>query len=483
MYFPIKQLPVNSDIIGGIYDDGSEVCIIGVPTWVENRQDYETELNKGFIFKHIYKYISHYGPNTTGKYQISVVVEDRGTTYNYETIAREVWYYNHITEISVKVDGNDVLLNKNTKEVYFDRLNIRYSSTYIPASETAKDNEKQKESSVNIEIWTYNGDTSNNFSNNDDPNIAILSINGSVMPYASVIQSQINEITGSDIIVGGVSVENIKAEEEAMKKIQEKYSLPETGLLDIQTLYNMEMDSYTKVRQAISENKTLKPTTYDYTSDGGGTNDSGDKSPIGSTSEFKHKYGNTIKQMANELEVDPNMLAAVILVESGGSGFVNGRLKIRFENHYFLNRTNGYTDLFTYYWKDHKFRKSIDEEWKPVHTNKQSSEYAAFNFAKSLNEEAAYESISMGMGQIMGAHFRAAGYNSAKKMYEDFSRGHEQQIKGMATFFKNYNNGSTLHALQIGDLETFVTQYNGNGQVEDYTNLMKKRMEEYKNAK
>jgi hypothetical protein len=77
-------------------------------------------------------------------------------------------------------------------------------------------------------------------------------------------------------------------------------------------------------------------------------NVTGDRSPIGSTSEFKKKYGVLINDMAKELGVDTNLLAGVILVESGGSGFVNGNLKIRFENHYFLDRTKGYTDLFTY---------------------------------------------------------------------------------------------------------------------------------------
>ncbi|MPN48632.1 hypothetical protein SDC9_196243 [bioreactor metagenome] len=187
--------------------------------------------------------------------------------------------------------------------------------------------------------------------------------------------------------------------------------------------------------------------------------------------------------MAEELGVDPNMLAAVILVESGGSGFVDGNLKIRFENHYFLNRTSGYEDLFTYDWKTHAFRTSVDEEWSKVHTGKQSTEYAAFNFALTLKEEAAYQSISMGLGQIMGGNFAACGYSSAKEMFEDFSRGHEQQIEGMATFFKNYNNGSTLKALQNGDLATFVSQYNGNGQVSAYTKLINDRMEEYENVK
>jgi hypothetical protein len=216
-----------------------------------------------------------------------------------------------------------------------------------------------------------------------------------------------------------------------------------------------------------------------------GTGSSGDKSSISSVSEFKEKFGYIINEMAKELDVEPNLLAGVILVESSGSGFVDGNLKIRFENHVFIGKTR-HSDLFAYgspKWKGHRWRRSTEEEWQTVHTGKQTSEYEAFKFALSLDEDAAYQSISMGMGQIMGFNHKVAGYDSAREMFEDFSKGHEQQIKGMITFFKGYNNGNMLKALQKGDLESFVKQYNGSGQVEAYTNLMKKRAEEYSNAK
>lgn len=215
------------------------------------------------------------------------------------------------------------------------------------------------------------------------------------------------------------------------------------------------------------------------------TDKSGDKTSIGSVSDFKKKYGEVIDEMAEELDVDPNLLAGVILVESSGSGFVNEKLIIRFENHIFVGKA-GHSDLFIWgdkKWQGHKWRKSTADSWKAVHTGSQESEYAAFEFALSLNEDAAYQSISMGMGQIMGFNYKAAGYGSAKEMFDDFSKGNEQQLKGMITFFKNYNNGKTLKALQKEDLESFVTQYNGSGQVDTYTSLMKKKAEAYKNAK
>ncbi|WP_127489372.1 N-acetylmuramidase domain-containing protein [Paenibacillus ehimensis] len=211
----------------------------------------------------------------------------------------------------------------------------------------------------------------------------------------------------------------------------------------------------------------------------------GDRQAIGSIAEFKRKYGGIIQTNAQELGVDANVLAAVILVESSGSGFVDGKLKIRFENHQFVDRA-GYKELFTWSsearWKGHKFRESVKHEWKMVHTGSQMGEYAAFEFAKKLKESAAYEAISMGMGQIMGFNYKQAGYHSAREMFDDFNRGHEQQINGMIHFMRGYNGGKLLKALKNNDLRSFVTQYNGSGQVDAYTEKMEKAMETYRKA-
>ena len=188
--------------------------------------------------------------------------------------------------------------------------------------------------------------------------------------------------------------------------------------------------------------------------------------------EFKGKYGSLINEKAHVLGVDPNVLASVIIVESSGSGFVDGKLKIRFENHIFVDRA-GYSDLFAYNsnkrWTGHKYKENSNDSWANVHTGHQKSEYAAFEFAKTLDPEAAYQSISMGMGQIMGFNYKAAGYNSAKEMFDDFNEGHSQQINGMVTFIENYNGGKALSALQNSDYRTFVRYYNGSGQVDAYT--------------
>lgn len=86
----------------------------------------------------------------------------------------------------------------------------------------------------------------------------------------------------------------------------------------------------------------------------------------------------------------------------------------------------------------------------------------------------------MGMGQIMGFNYKAAGYDSAKEMFEAFSTSEEEQIKAMIRFISN--NPRMLKALQDGDLETFIRLYNGPGQVKIYLEILNKNLKDYKST-
>lgn len=96
-----------------------------------------------------------------------------------------------------------------------------------------------------------------------------------------------------------------------------------------------------------------------------------------------------------------------------------------------------------------------------MHVNQQVTEYGAFEFAKTINEDAAYQSISMGFGQTMGFNYKYCGYNSAKEMFDDYSKGELQQITGMMNFLKNYQNGACLKYIKAIDFASFSKTYNG----------------------
>lgn len=199
---------------------------------------------------------------------------------------------------------------------------------------------------------------------------------------------------------------------------------------------------------------------------------------------FKQKHGATIKSFAKTYDIDENILGGFILVESSGSGFVNGKVTIRLENHQFLKGDAAqykgiYFDYGTPSYKGHVYRKSPNDSWLTCHQN-QTQEYDAFNFAISLSSTKAYEATSMGLAQIMGFNYRRCGYNSAKEMYDDFATGESAQLEGFINFIVSDSN--LLKACQNKDYRTMASLYNGSGNVDVYAPKIEKAYTTYKEA-
>ena len=190
-----------------------------------------------------------------------------------------------------------------------------------------------------------------------------------------------------------------------------------------------------------------------------------------------------IRDEAKKLGISPEFLEAVIMTESSGSGYQDGKLIIRFEAHYFNRLTSHkYSGHFSYNtkkpWTEQKFRENIcGEQWEWIHPtkNQQKQEYRVFDYARRLNEEMAYRSISMGLGQIMGENYQLLDYNSAKEMYDAFSKSEDEQIKGIIKFIKAKPNA--YNALKQEDFGEFVKYYNGPGKVAEYTKKFENNLE------
>lgn len=199
---------------------------------------------------------------------------------------------------------------------------------------------------------------------------------------------------------------------------------------------------------------------------------------------LKKNHGALITTYANQYNIDVNVLGAFILVESSGSGFSNGKVKIRLENHHFIKYSSSdYKDKYFTYgnptYTGHKYRKNVKDSWITCHTS-QTQENDAFNFAKTLNENAAYMSISMGLGQIMGFNHSACGFTSAKAMYTAFAKGEAEQIKGMIMFIAS--NSKLLTACRDKNYRKIAEYYNGSGNVSDYAPKLEAAYTYYKNA-
>lgn len=205
--------------------------------------------------------------------------------------------------------------------------------------------------------------------------------------------------------------------------------------------------------------------------------------PGSSFTSFKQRHGAIIKSYATQYGIDENILGGFLLVESSGSGFTNGKVKIRLENHHFLKgdaaRYKGiYFDYGSPSYKGHIYRKNGSDIWMSCHQN-QTQENDAFAFAISLNPAKAYEATSMGLAQIMGFNYKRCGYSSAQEMYDDFATGEAAQLKGLICFIASDLN--LLKACQDKNYRTMASLYNGSGNVNIYAPKIEKAYKEYKN--
>lgn len=190
-----------------------------------------------------------------------------------------------------------------------------------------------------------------------------------------------------------------------------------------------------------------------------------------------NRSGNLLANLAGNFKFDTGAAVAVFCTESGGAGFRDGRLLIRFENHHFFRhwgKTNPqrFAGHFKYNaqkpWTGHLWRASQSAAFENVHQD-QSSEWRCFEFARTLDDTAAKLSISMGGPQILGSNYADAGFESVDEMFDAFSSGEKRQIIAFFDFLQ----GTETHprkivALQKLDFVRFAELYNGPGNAAEY---------------
>ncbi len=154
-----------------------------------------------------------------------------------------------------------------------------------------------------------------------------------------------------------------------------------------------------------------------------------------------------VKLVACQFKFEPASLAAFIEVESGGKGFDDktGKILIQFEPHYFKKRQP----------------YAPSGAWSVNKVDVQSKEWIAFNNAFSINQNSAMESTSIGLGQIMGAHWKRLGFKSVGEMWDHAKKSLENQVWQIAKFIETDKN--LQFALRTGDWHKVATIYNGSG--------------------
>lgn len=162
---------------------------------------------------------------------------------------------------------------------------------------------------------------------------------------------------------------------------------------------------------------------------------------------------------ARSLNVEPEALLAVAEVESGGQAFalVNGRREplIRFEGHYFDQRLN----------EEKRAAARQAGLASPVagavaNPPTQAERWTMLRRAAAIDARAAHESVSWGLGQVMGAHWARLGYASVDALVAEA----RESVAGQARLMALYIEKAGLAAALGGhDWNAFARGYNGPG--------------------
>jgi len=153
--------------------------------------------------------------------------------------------------------------------------------------------------------------------------------------------------------------------------------------------------------------------------------------------------------ICSTLGVSESEVWAVLAVETHGFGFLKDRRpQILFERHIFHKLTKGTHDTG---------HEDISNA-KPGGYVGGVGEFPRLEKAMKLNRESALQSVSWGIGQVMGFNYKVAGFDSIDAMVADMVKDENLQLRAMANFIKG--NG-LAGALQRKNWVSFARGYNG----------------------
>lgn len=176
-----------------------------------------------------------------------------------------------------------------------------------------------------------------------------------------------------------------------------------------------------------------------------------------------------IAKIAAGMPVPAAALLAVAEVESGGQVFarVDDRDMplIRWEGHYFYRLLSGEK-------RTAALKKGLASENGGGIPNPkgQAARYALLNRARQIDDAAALQSCSWGLGQVMGANFASLGYADVQALVDEAVSGVVGQVALMARFIRTRK---LIDELQNLDWPAFARAYNG-AQYGDYDQKMAK---------
>ncbi len=160
-----------------------------------------------------------------------------------------------------------------------------------------------------------------------------------------------------------------------------------------------------------------------------------------------------IKKEAERLGVEWEALAAVAQVESGGRPLWDGLCPIRIEGHYFDKRLSGA--------KKKAARQqglAAPKAGQVKNPRKMADRYAMLKRMTAIDEDAALESCSWGLGQVMGSHWKKLGYASVQNLAKEAKSSVSGQVNLMGRYIETFGLKGEL---EDKDWAGFARKYNG----------------------
>ncbi|HZI02665.1 MAG TPA: N-acetylmuramidase domain-containing protein, partial [Archangium sp.] len=158
-----------------------------------------------------------------------------------------------------------------------------------------------------------------------------------------------------------------------------------------------------------------------------------------------------IEACAARLSVQPAEIWTVLRVETRGCGYFSDRRPvILFERHVFSRKTG------------HRFDAQAPDISNPQAGGYAGGvkEYERLARALALDEQAALESASWGLGQVMGFNATDLGYGSVEQFVTRMMVSEDEQLAALTTFIQK--NG-LAEPLRHHDWAAFARGYNGPG--------------------
>ena len=174
------------------------------------------------------------------------------------------------------------------------------------------------------------------------------------------------------------------------------------------------------------------------------------------------------KEAAQFLGCEVAAIKAVAKVESNGSGFDSqGRIRILFEGHVFYGLTKGKHGI-----TDISYPKWVKKYYG-------LPQYDRFNRAFHLDKDAAMQSCSWGLFQIMGFNYDKCGFKEVGSFVDFMKKSEKNQLLCFCRFVKARGLDDEIRNCQWA---SFAYGYNGAGYKSNaYDSKLEKAYNFYKN--